>query len=285
MGEDRPMSDPVLLVPARFCGPPSSGNGGWTCGALAALVPGCPEDRADAWPTIEVSLLRPPPLDAPMPVDEEDGVLTAHLEPTGADPTGTAEGDASTTGGTGSRAVAVARCTDSALEPVAPVPADAAAAATASYPGLAEHPFPTCFACGTAREEGDGLRIFPGLVEPAESGARRVAAPWTPHPSLAEDYHQYVDEHARASLASTWAALDCPGGWAGDFGSRLMVLARMRARIDALPVIGEPHVVVGEARGDEGRKTFTATTLYDADGRVVGTAEHLWVRVDPTAFS
>jgi hypothetical protein len=271
------MSDPVLLVPARFCGPPSSGNGGWTAGALAALVPECPDDRARAWPTVEVSLLRPPPLDVPMPVDVDDGVLTAHLEPTAADGAD----------GPGGRpaAVAVARCTDTALEPVAPVTAATAAGATASYPGLAEHPFPTCFACGTAREDGDGLRIFPGLVEPAESGARRVAAPWTPHPSLSEDYHQYADEHPRASLASTWAALDCPGGWAGDFGSRLMVLARMRARIDTLPVIGEPHVVVGEARGDEGRKTFTATTLYDADGRVVGTAEHLWVRVDPAAFA
>ena len=47
--------------------------------------------------------------------------------------------------------------------------------------------------------------------------------------------------------------VNCAGGWAGDFGARLMVLARMRARIDTLPVVGEPHVVVGEARGDEGR--------------------------------
>ncbi len=34
------MSD--LLVPARFCGPPVSGNGGWTCGAMAQLVHGQP---------------------------------------------------------------------------------------------------------------------------------------------------------------------------------------------------------------------------------------------------
>ncbi len=27
-----------LLVPARFCGPPISGNGGWTAGAMAELV-------------------------------------------------------------------------------------------------------------------------------------------------------------------------------------------------------------------------------------------------------
>ena len=64
-----------------------------------------------------------------------------------------------------------------------------------------------------------------------------------------------------------------------------MVLAGMTARVDALPVIGEEHVVVGLARGQEGRKTFTASTLYDADGRVVARAEHVWVAVDPAAFA
>ena len=27
-----------LLVPARFCGPPISGNGGWTSGAMAEVI-------------------------------------------------------------------------------------------------------------------------------------------------------------------------------------------------------------------------------------------------------
>ena len=53
------MNDPApLIVPRRFCGPESSGNGGWTAGALAALVPhDCPENRARSWPTIRVVLL------------------------------------------------------------------------------------------------------------------------------------------------------------------------------------------------------------------------------------
>jgi hypothetical protein len=64
-----------------------------------------------------------------------------------------------------------------------------------------------------------------------------------------------------------------------------MVLVRMTARLDALPLIGEEHVVVGMGRGNDGRKTFTSSTMYDADGRVVATAEHLWVAVDPAAFA
>ena len=58
----------------------------------------------------------------------------------------------------------------------------------------------------------------------------------------------------------------------------------MTARIDTLPVVGEEHVVVGHFRGREGRKTHTASTLYDADGRVVATAEHTWIQVDPDPF-
>jgi acyl-CoA thioesterase FadM len=54
--------------------------------------------------------------------------------------------------------------------------------------------------------------------------------------------------------------------------------------VDALPVVGEQHVVVGRRLAVDGRKTFTASTLYDSDGRVVATAEHTWITVDPATF-
>jgi hypothetical protein len=161
--------------------------------------------------------------------------------------------------------------------------------AEASYPGLLHHPFPTCFACGVGREPHDGLRIFPGRVADAPGGigpdGQRVAASWVPDPSVAEDFHEYADAVPRASLPVTWSALDCVGGWAGDLEERPMVLGRMTARIDALPVIGEAHVVVGQRRGVDGRKTFTAATLYDADDRIVARAEHTWIAVDPATFN
>jgi hypothetical protein len=174
-------------------------------------------------------------------------------------------------------------CTHDAVADVEPVAPEEARAAMATYAGLERHPFPTCFSCGTGREPGDGLRIFPGRVDDLD-GHARVAATWTPDPTVAEDFHAYADEQPRASLPVTWAALDCVGGWAGDLEERLMVLARMTARIDSLPVIGEEHVLVGMGRGNEGRKTWTSSTMYAADGRVVGTAEHLWVAVAPRAF-
>jgi hypothetical protein len=178
--------------------------------------------------------------------------------------------------------VARAEVLDEAPTAVDPVAADQARAAEDSYPGLRQHPFPTCFGCGTQREEGDGLRIFPGPVT-ADEGPR-LAATWTPHPSLFEDWHAYHDDHPRVSLPVAWAALDCVGGWAGGLTEQMMVLARITARVHALPLVGEEHVVVGERRGGEGRKTWTASSLYDADGRVLATAEHLWVSVDPATF-
>ena len=154
---------------------------------------------------------------------------------------------------------------------VPPVDRATAADAARAYPGLLDHPFPRCFVCGPAHP--DGLRIFPGQVADQEGGAR-VAATWTPDESVADHL-----------LATTWAALDCVGGWAGDLEERLMVLARMTARIDELPAVGAEHVVVGLGRRTEGRKTFTASALYDADGRLLGSAEHLWIAIDPAAFA
>jgi hypothetical protein len=253
-----------LIVPSRFRGPPSSGNGGYSAGAVAAYAgQECPDDHAQPWPAVSVSLLAPPPLEVPMSLTPgDDGGVVATYD---------------------GKPVLTARCRHDEVADVEPVAPDEARAAMASYAGLESHPFPSCFSCGTGREPGDGLRIFPGRVADHE-GHARVAATWTPDPTVAEDYHSYADEHPRASLPVTWAALDCVGGWAGDLEERLMVLAGMTARIDSLPVIGEEHVVVGMGGERDGRKTWTTSTMYDADGRVVGSAEHLWIAVDPAAF-
>lgn len=262
---------PDLLVPRRFCGPPSSGNGGWTAGSLAALVDQVPPEHG-GWPTVRVSLRKPPPLDVPLPVVTGEGTAEAVLD---------------------GELVASAQVVEDEPPVVEPVRADEARAAEAAYPGLTFHPFPSCFSCGVAREEGDGLRIFPGPVAD-QDGATRVAATWTPHPNLAEvgptrpgvgGVAADPDDVPRAGLATTWAALDCIGGWAGDLEERMMVLAAITARVDCLPVVGEEHVLVGMCRGRDGRKVRTASTMYDADGRVVARAQHLWVAVNPAQFS
>lgn len=256
----------LLVIPTRYCGPPESGNGGYVAGSLAHhLVRSAPVGRA-----VTVSLRQPPPLEASMQV-AEDGEL-ARLSFGGA-------------------VIAEAAVVTEEIDPVEPVSYAEAQSASAAYPGFTFHPFPTCFGCGVDRP--DGLRIFPGPVEAApvepadtdevEAGTR-VAAPWTPDDSIAADYHEYADPAPRACLAATWSALDCAGGWAGDFGQRLVVLAQMTAVVDELPVIGEPHVVMGQVLGREGRRTMAATTLHDSDARIVGRARQVWVAVDPGRF-
>jgi hypothetical protein len=245
-----------LTIPSRFRGPARSGNGGYTAGSLAELVPAVAEV-----PVIEVTLRRPPPLDVLMSVEQAAEPPTTVL---------TFEGET----------IAQAREVDAELTAVDEVSAEEAGQAMARYRGLHGHPFPGCFACGTDRGVGDGLRIFPGEV-----GEHTVASLWVPDESLAVAGDLVDPGIERVGLGTTWAALDCIGGWSDDLEGRPMVLGRITARVDALPVVGEPHVVVGRRTSVEGRKSFTASTLYDSDGRVVASAEHVWIVVDPAAFN
>jgi hypothetical protein len=259
-----PTHDTDLTIPARYRGPARSGNGGYSAGSLAERVP-----RADGLPVVEVTLRQPPPLEVAMTVQQM-----------AADDPANATGSALTVLQIGGDRVAEARAVKTDIDPVEGVSAAQAAEAMARFSGLVSHPFPSCFTCGPDRAEGDGLRIFPGEVGPG-----RVASLWVPHPSLAESGDLHDQQEQRVGVGTTWAALDCVGGWAGDMDERSMVLGRITAQVDALPVVGEPHVVVGQARGGEGRKTFTASTLYDSDGRIVARAQHVWIAIDPDDFN
>jgi hypothetical protein len=235
----------VLLVQERFCGPPGSGNGGWTAGALAEMV--APTEVA-AGAAVEVTLRLPPPLDLAMPVTLDGERWVARLE---------------------DRPVAEARVVDDTLAPVDSVPVEVAWAAESAFDGFRSHPFPGCFVCGPDRVAGDGLRIFPGPV-----GPQTAAATWLPGESAAG-----AADADRTTTPMTWAALDCVSAWAAGMADRTMVLGRMTVSVDALPHVDERHVVVGQHRATHGRKTLTAATLYDSDGRVVGRAEHTWIAI------
>lgn len=231
----------TLVVPARCNGPRASGNGGWTAGALAEHVPG----RGTSGP-VTVRLLQPPPLETPMQVVGDGS--GARLEHDGR-PVATA---------TPAEAMTVAGDPD-------PVTAEAADAASTSYAGFRRHPFPTCFSCGPARDEGDGLRIFPGRLPDG-----RVAAVWRAR---------------EVDLPTTWAALDCVGGWSSDIDRRPMVLGQITAEVPRQPTPGTAYVVVGTEISVEGRKTRTRSGLYDADGALLAHAEHVWIEVDPATFN
>jgi hypothetical protein len=232
-----------LTVPARYNGPPDSGNGGWTCG-LVAEAAGSLEDVG-----VTVSLKAPPPLDVAMTLDEDDsGLLLRDSD----------------------RTVALARpgrlLATPDDEPGPAVDPAAASEAESRYLGLRAHPFPTCFVCGPDRAEGDGLRIFPGRL-PDD----RVASTWVPHTSVA-------GPDGIVGTPVTWAALDCVGGWSSDLETRPMVLAAMTAElVGSPPQAGTAYVVAGRLVRTEGRKTWTVSGMYDEAGALVARAQHLWI--------
>ncbi len=238
----------MVTIPGQFNGPLHSGNGGYVAGLLAQELGG----QEPVTSTLRI----PPPLDVPLSW-ERDGSEVRLLTAGGA-----VVGSASP--GSFTRDV-----------PPCPTPEEAAAG-LAHYPGFAHHPFDHCFTCGTARDEGDGLRLFAGPVDPAKPGL--TAAPWTPHEA-------FGGHDGALDLPVAWAALDCPGGWAADFSRNTMVLGRMTAQVDRRPRVGEPCIAVGHLHAQEGRKFLTDTALYAEDGELLGRAEQIWILIDIAAFS
>jgi hypothetical protein len=229
-----------LTIAARFNGPPSSGHGGYSCGLVAVAA------GAD----VAVTLRVPPPLGRPLDVEQADGavrVLDGHTLVATAEP---ARVDVEP---------------PPMPTPTEPAPDDPV------YGELHEHPFPGCFACGPAREPGDGLRIFASRVAGRED---LVAAAWTPDAELGDPVRpEFV-----------WAALDCPTGHACAI-ERPAVLARLAVRILAPVRAGAPHVVAAWRTSRDGRKHGAAGCLYAADGTPLALSEALWIELrDPAAL-
>jgi hypothetical protein len=251
----------TLVVARRFRGPATSGNGGWTCGCLAArLTPDPPGSQS-----VRVRLSAPPPLDLPLALERFT----------------TADGAAGLRLRDRDRLVAEAHLSDTDPTPVPPLTTDPdrafalAVEAGHRYPGRVDHPFPTCLACGTGRAEGDGLRLQPGPGDPPDG---TTSTAWVPHPA-------FDSGDGRVDVPTTWAALDCPGGWSADMTGRPMVLGTITARVLRRPAIGERCVVRGVADPSSGRTVSTRSTLYGADGDVLGVAAQIWVVVDPRTFT
>lgn len=220
-----------MRIASRFNGPPGSANGGVAAGRLASYV---------GAPAVEVTLRRPPPLDVDLRVDASGGSARLY---------------------DGEHLVAEATPSAVELELPAPVSVDSARQAEQGYGGLVEHPFPTCFVCGTGRSDGLGLH-------PGPDGSGGTACTWAP----ADDDPVMV-----------WAALDCPGGWTVVAPGRPLVLGRMALEHRGRVTPGQPHVVQGWITGEDGRKVHTGSLLRGPSG-VVAVARATWFEVDPATF-
>lgn len=250
------MTEPTqtLRIARRFNGPFDSGNGGYSAGLAAQLLP-----NANA---VEATLR------APIPLDQ---TLRAHTTETGLD---IMTDDASTR-------ILIMSIKPTWLEtPDVKSPGlEAATVAASSFRNAEDHVLPHCFVCGPARPPGDGLRIFSDWLKDP-SGIENpnmfpiVAAPWQPTPDLA-------DATGRIAPEFMWAALDCPGAFAVD--KEPILLGRMAAKIIERPTPDAPIVTVAWSTGQDRRKHFAGTALFNEAGKLLAFSQQTWIQIDAHA--
>jgi len=241
-----------MVIDKRFCGPPNSANGGYVCGLLAAHIDG----------SAEITLRAPPPLDRQLDIvaSTERGVELREDE----------------------TILATGRAVRLTVPEIPAVTFSEAEDAVCRTPyDESNHKLPTCFVCGPARADGDGLRIFAGpLPDRHDSKIGAFAASWIPYSNLASDDGGVAREFV-------WAALDCPTGYAclgarhfGMSGAETILLGRMSARINDRPHLGDRCIIVAWPTGREGRKLFAGSALLRSDGELLAVAQATWLLVD-----
>ena len=229
-----------IVIAKRFCGPPDSGNGGYSSGLIANAL------SQDAECTLR----------KPIPIERE---LLIEARPDGAVLLDNRE------------VVIECRAAKVELHPHSPPSLTEAQEAASNSPAMHDHPFPTCFTCGPKRMPGDGLRIFPGRI----LGRNDLwAAPWTPDASLANSSREVKPEFVWAAMdCPTGFAGGFP--WAGT-----LVTGRLAVTHVSAVKAEKPHVIVSWPLGWDGRKSHAAAALYTADGQLCAKAKATWIKLE-----
>lgn len=230
-------------ISSRFNGPPASGNGGYSCGVLAAYLQG----------PARIRLHVPPPLDTVLSVTPVEGGGVEMYD--------------------GDTLVASGSSAPCDLDVPAPPSEEEALKAMNNFPCYEGHAFPTCFVCGPEREQHDGLELFPG---PVPGSASLWACVWRPAANLLDD-----DANIRPEIL--WSALDCPGYFAAMDGNlRPALLGELSGELHT-PVPGAgPLVVYAWLIGRDGRKFYAGTAIAHG-GEVVARATSTWIELKGAA--
>lgn len=230
-----------VTIPKRFCGPSTSGNGGYSSGVFAAFVDG----------PAEITLRAPPPLDTPLRVERTgDEAKFWH----------------------GVQLVAEARPGTLVLEPPKPPSWQAAREASRAYLGHKHHEYPRCFVCGPQRGPGDGLCIYCGLWRDGV-----VAGTWTPDATLADAEGRVRPEFIWAAIdcPGSWSVIGQPVD--GKVPGSSMLLGRLGGRVLRGLKVGEDCVITGWRLGHEGRKYHVGSAVYTRAGEPVAYSKGTWI--------
>lgn len=235
------MSSASATIPARFNGPPTSGNGGYSCGVLAAHVPGAARVRLHA----------PPPLDVEMSVRKVAGGAVEMLD--------------------GTTLVGNAEPCEFVLD-IPPAPSLAAARdASSRFAWYENHTFDTCFVCGPKRPAHDGLELFPGPVDDWDL----IACSWSPSADLLDADGNVGEEYLWSALDCPGFF----AGMGPE--PRPALLGQLEGRVAAPARGGQDLVVYAWPLGEDGRKVYAGTAIATADGSVVASARSTWIMMKP----
>ncbi|MEI1279599.1 hypothetical protein V6Z05_14820 [Leptospira venezuelensis] len=237
-----------IIMSQRFCGPPKTGNGGFTAGIL---VEAAKTNRA------EIRLLNPTPVEKSIILESENGQRAAIYD------------DSKKILAT-LQSISVEDFPKYKL-PVVP-DLEEAKRISAFYPGFTTHPFPTCFVCGPKREVKDGMRIFVGPAPEQIGFENLMVGYWMPDDTV-------ESENGIVRDAAVWGALDCPGGFAAVLGEpQLIVLSKIRGQILEHPKIGEDYIVISWRLQKMSRAFKVMTAIFKSDSKkLAAIAEALWL--------
>lgn len=240
-----------LTIPARFRGPPSSGNGGYVAGAFAELL--TPADHT----ATEVTLRAPIPLDQPLRVVRSDK-----------------PGNAPVTIYSDSTLIAEVRPQAFTLEiPQPPTFQQALAVQPQAIPlqprqdspmpgALGLHPI--CFCCGANHDTG--LKVYAAPVDD-----QQVAAAWTTR-------QEWADQQGYLPAELIWTALDCPGQLAFFHqGQRTGLLGRITATIHGKARAGDDLIVTAWPIRVDGKKHFAGSAVFNLQGELLAEAVAVWI--------
>ncbi len=230
-----------LTIERRYSGFPGIAIGGYTAGILARQI----------GPAVEVRFRRAVPVETPLEIDR-DGDVGVTLTAAGI-------------------VLAEGRAASVDAGPIPRVDRDAATRATRDHLGRDVHLFPTCFCCGPANAQGDGLRVLIGRVP----GRRVLAGVWTAPSAFAA-----ADGVVPPEI--TMAAIDCPGIWALIVAAPLdspdhVVTGTLAAHVVRPLRAGERYLVVAWPLGREGRRLHAGTAIIDEEGVPVVVAKQTCV--------
>jgi hypothetical protein len=232
----------IIRIARRFCGPPDSGNGGYSAGLVASVLAGA----------CECTLRKPIPLERDLRVESTE--IGARLLDN-------------------SELIIEGVQTEIDLADHEHPNFENAERAAATSPAFHNHPFSTCFTCGPKRRQGDGLRIFPGRLGDGSAESSVFAAPWIPDASLADGGGTVHPEFV-------WAAMDCPTGFAAGFPWRGTLVTGRLAVEQIAPVYPlRSYVVTSWPVGNEGRKFHASAVLYSEDGELCAKARATWIKL------